>query len=361
MNKIQEKNMADTKFNVGNSQAQKDFDAYLDTKYGNDSEALPLTSSYASVQDVFGPKEVPSLRNDTEFTPPLTSIDDLWGEQTIDKVSVDKEQNFNRALDISLRELVRFPHKDDSYSLNNVYIENSRGVREYIVKALRDDSLYGESVERFIQNIKNIHVVASANNVYGIVGEGQVGLGEEYRGVFHEYSQLMNHRYNEARRACDVAMDYGDAYKTRFDESKSGFRYFYLPGIPRDGLSKDYSEGGALGSYTYYYPSTEFIVDYFKQAQMIGNEIQEFINSSNQTEDILDAVDLIARQYQYLAIARPFMQINNSIFMNLVNAQIKFLGLEGVPHDNLDTIAQRLGPDSFSRFFTDFVLKNQHI
>ncbi len=67
----------------------------------------------------------------------------------------------------------------------------------------------------------------------------------------------------------------------------------------------------------------------------------------------------IAEHYQYAANARPFEQINNSLFMNEVNTLLKKAGMKSIPHGMLDHAAQRLQPETFKRYFVDFYYNNQ--
>ena len=61
----------------------------------------------------------------------------------------------------------------------------------------------------------------------------------------------------------------------------------------------------------------------------------------------------IAEHYQYAANARPFGQINNSMFMNEVNTLLQKAGMKTMPHGMLDHLAQRLQPEAFKKYFID--------
>ena len=89
------------------------------------------------------------------------------------------------------------------------------------------------------------------------------------------------------------------------------------------------------------------------QYQKLGSEIAGSFDRTDVDKDYV--LDLIARQYQYGANARPFAQINNSLFMELANMQIKLLGYEGMTHAQMDIVAQRIQPKAFSKYFIDRV------
>ena len=61
----------------------------------------------------------------------------------------------------------------------------------------------------------------------------------------------------------------------------------------------------------------------------------------------------IAEHYQYAANARPYGQINNSLFMNEINTLLQKAGMKTMPHGNLDQISMHLQPEAFQRYFID--------
>ena len=64
-----------------------------------------------------------------------------------------------------------------------------------------------------------------------------------------------------------------------------------------------------------------------------------------------DVVDKIADYYHALVNARPFDQVNNSLFMSQVNVLLQRAGSRPVAHGFIDHVAQRLPGDSFRAVF----------
>ena len=61
----------------------------------------------------------------------------------------------------------------------------------------------------------------------------------------------------------------------------------------------------------------------------------------------------MAEHFQYAANARPYSQINNSLYMNEINTLLQRAGMKVMPHSNLDVVAQRLQPETFKKYFID--------
>lgn len=194
-------------------------------------------------------------------------------------------------------------------------------------------------------------------------------IPEKYTGGDYYYGpRLNNYRARQARLASAIARqievvvapkDKSTGYGHRFDGLRPNERSVYellLPGITEGNDAYDEVVADGEGKpdwdeYIYYYPETKAHKEYIGHAYAIGQEIQTRMHQGIISKDVTEIVDLIAKQYQYLAVARPFRHINNSIFMNLANAQLKLVGLNGISHDELDIAAQRMQQDEFVYYF----------
>lgn len=265
----------------------------------------------------------------------------------IPKVSPkETEDNTAFAKQVENHELTRTPD-NDGRPLNQEYINNQTRVREFFVDSISDGSLYSdESQANFSLKIQVAHGIANKNDVYGRVGAGSLDVKN---GKFRsDRGGLRNKRESQARGVATIANKYGDPYSQRFSSSED--MKVRLAGIPDEFLPVDNND---YSGYMFFYPSSEAIPAYMEQINKLGNEITKLTGSENNNKQQI--VELIAKQYQYGAIIRPFNQINNSLFMNLANAQLKLLGFRGISHANLDLAAQRLQPDAFTKLFLDSV------
>jgi len=126
-----------------------------------------------------------------------------------------------------------------------------------------------------------------------------------------------------------------------------------LAGIDKKNLSGDLTYGES--DYVFFYPPASAISEYMSQITILGKKIMDSIGRSEVNHS--EIIEMIAKQYQYCAIIWLFNQVNNSIFMNLVNAQLKLIWYNGISHVDLDFAAQRLQPENFVMYFQDIVKK----
>jgi hypothetical protein len=100
----------------------------------------------------------------------------------------------------------------------------------------------------------------------------------------------------------------------------------------------------------HFYPDGKYMPAYFDQMQRTAKEALDLIKNAAPQDEILRK---LAEHYQYAANARPFGQINNSLFMNEINTLLQKAGMKPMPHGILDHVAQRLQPDAFVEYFID--------
>ncbi len=224
------------------------------------------------------------------------------------------------------------------------YRQNYQEIRTYAVDHITDGDFY-ESPMRFSMHLQQIHKMADYR-VYNRLNSNK-RIYEDQVGSFSRGGGRAS-SYDRATRVIPIAAYYGDPYAARGTASYQEFRP-QLPGIDERFLPCDTATRERHG--TFFYPEAPGYHQYIERMTHLGGAIEEQIMSEEPNVDIV--VDLIARQYQYGACMRPFAQINNSLFMEIANAQLKLAGLKGITHGEMDLVAQRLQPETFVRYFKD--------
>lgn len=252
------------------------------------------------------------------------------------------------AKDVDPDELVR-ERGNNGDPLDAQYLENNRELRDFFVETIADGSLY-HSPEAFTHLLKEGHFIATAHDVYNRIGQGSY-LDQEDIGVFRGPGRLQNGRYTSAQYIADIARYYGDPYAERFAEGQTSVPFD--PNLTNIAGSEQPFDVGGSEQYSFFYPDGEAIPNYLKKITDLGQEIIKELQSPEPDRD--KAIGLIANQYRYGAVIRPFKQVNNSLFMNLANAQLKLFGINGITHGDMDHAAQRLQRPAFVNYFHDRV------
>ena len=251
------------------------------------------------------------------------------------KISVAKLPELNE------NELVRVAGNNGK-PINADYIRTSREARQYLFDAI-DSGKYSESLESYIETMNNMHIVSArgkngTSDWYSQVGDGSNNVNP---GVIRGEGSFRNSRREEAGLIEDIAKKYGDPYRvTQSSKVK-------LTGIPDEYLPFDEAIGDL---YYHYYPDGKSLNFYYKEMHRTSKEALNLIANTAPEREILSK---IAEHYQYAANARPYGQINNSLFMNEINTMLTKAGLKTMPHGILDHAAQRLQPDTFKKYFID--------
>jgi|GEM_PF-2417849 len=136
-----------------------------------------------------------------------------------------------------------------------------------------------------------------------------------------------------------IAEQYGDPY---FTGEANGPKF---KGIPPYMLPRDEKEGGLI---SHYYPLLEYKTFYLKAAHNVFCDIV--------THPIVGCDDYfkkVAYLFQILINLHLFVNVNNSLYMNIVNAFLEIAGTNGIEHGILDFVGMRLQPDRFSEYFLD--------
>ncbi len=237
--------------------------------------------------------------------------------------------------------------------INPKYIKTSREARQYLNESIESGS-YTKSLDSYIETMNDMHVVSakgkSGNDFwYNEAGQGGIAVNP---GVIRGRGEMFSPRYNQAKTVEDIAKRYGDPYRVPTEIGTS--IKVRLKGIPDKYLPEckfDYNPGNGSIGYYHVYPDGKSLKSYYyKEMYRTSKEALELINNGAPKDQILGK---LAEHYQYAANARPYGQINNSLFMNELNTLLSKAGLKTIPHGELDIAAQRLQPNTFKKYFID--------
>ena len=267
-----------------------------------------------------------------------------------DNYYVVKNNNGQIVIETTLdaNELVRVKGNGGK-EINTNYIKTSVEARQYMQDAIASGQ-YTDSFESYVQTMNNMHRVSATgrngkNEWYSQAGSGGNSVNPgEIRGSGY----MVNHRTNTAIEAEEIAKQYGDSYRVTKGESR-----VKLDGIPKKYQPKDtYNKQAAedWAKHSHYYPDGAGMGYYYKEMHRTSKEALNLINKGASEQKILAK---IAEHYQYAANARPYGQINNSLFMNEINTLLQKAGMKTMPHGNLDQISMHLQPEAFQRYFID--------
>ena len=227
---------------------------------------------------------------------------------------------------------------NDGKPINENYIIASKDLRKHYNNAIANGT-YANSYKNYVQTITRGHIVAyggfdQKHTWYQKVGNGNIEISP---GKIRGEGQMSSNREEMGRIVENIAKEYGDNYST------SDISSVKLEGIPK--------EAYPTNAYTrHIYPDGKYMRKYFEQMQRTAKEALELIENGASQDKILVK---LAEHYQYAANARPFGQINNSLFMNEINTLLQKAGMKPIPHGILDHVAQRMQPDAFKKYFID--------
>lgn len=260
-----------------------------------------------------------------------------------DRHYVVKNNNGQIVIETSLdaNELVRVKGNNGK-EINSNYVQTSVEAREYLQDAIVSGQ-YTDSFESYVQTMNNMHKVSATgrngnNEWYSQAGNGSNSVNP---GQIRGRGYMVNHRTNTAIEAEEIAKQYGDSYRVETTKSQVN-----LKGIPDKYKPTDYN----YGEHAHQYPDGEGLGYYYKEMHRTAKETLDLINKGASEQKILKK---IAEHYQYAANARPYGQINNSLFMNEINTLLQKAGLKTIPHGNLDQISMHLQPETFQKYFID--------
>lgn len=377
--------MKRTEFNADGSKTVYDFSSNKKISYDIDGKPIsetPLKTAAKSSEHKLTPEEIairnadnerlrvelgePSSLSDSELASELKRLNRT--RRRFDKNGVEIETNHTRrknaiiaemerrglniqdggavrpssAVEINENEFVRVAGNNGK-PINENYVKASKDLRRYYNEAI-ESGKYTGSYQEYVETIQNAHKIAYAGNdgtsLWYNQGAGQGNL-EINPGQVRGKGILRSNRTEEGMMIESVAIKYGDAYRT------DGSSKVRLEGIADEALPSNLLT-------QHYYPDGQYMDQYFRQMHRTSEEALNLIQKGASETEILAK---LAEHYQYAANARPFGQINNSLFMNELNTMLQKAGMKTMPHGMLDHAAQRLQPDAFKRYFIDEYFK----
>ncbi len=235
--------------------------------------------------------------------------------------------------------------------VNPDYIQASREARKYMINAV-ESGYYTAGTDSYIETINGMHRVAANGkngslNWYSTAGQGNLAINP---GQIRKGGRARNSRLPQAQQVEEIAKRYGDPFRVT---ETSTVRLAEIPtnNLPINQWVKE------EGKFYHYYPKGgNDLRPYYAQMQRTAKEAVDLINRQASEEQILEK---LAEHYQYAANARPYGQINNSLFMNEVNTLLQKAGLRPMPHGELDIAAMHLQPSTFKKYFTDMYYKTR--
>ena len=235
---------------------------------------------------------------------------------------------------------------NNGYSVDNNYLKTSKEVRFYLNKAIESGS-YIQSFNEYKRTVCFAHKIAYcgfSGNEHWYKKHGRLLQIEPYN-VRTYNGRLRSNYTDKAQEVEQIAKRYADPYRA----NNPNYTTVKLNGISPSGLP-------ANSESTHLYPTADYLDEYFVQMYRTSKEAINLINNNANKKLIIDK---IAEHYQYAVNARPFEQINNSLFMNEVNTLLKKAGMQTIPHGILDHAAQRLQPQTFIKYFEDYYMANR--
>lgn len=315
------------------------------------------------VEDLFDDSKADDLFDDTKAGNLSNEISSTFSKETQSKLSTLQNgqstnlqegtkhyivTNNNGKIEITTKldenELVR-TKGNEGKEVNSNYVKTSVEAREYLQDAIASGQ-YTEDLRSYAQTINKMHEIShlgrsGKNEWYSQVGDGK---NEINPGLIKGQGEIAhNGRINTAQEAEEIAKKYGDSYRVKQSESKVN-----LDGIPKEYQPTDCYDN--IVGHTHHYPAGDSMIYYFEQMHRTSKETVNLIKKGASEQEILKK---IAEHYQYAANARPYGQINNSLFMNETNTLLQMAGLKTIPHGNLDQISMHLQPETFQKYFID--------
>lgn len=234
---------------------------------------------------------------------------------------------------------------NDGKSIDSNYLKTSKEVRFFLNHEI-DTGRYFKDYESYKNTIINAHKIAYcgfSGKEFWYKKRNSLLQMDPYHIRNDSFNMINNYKEN-AHIVENIAKNYGDSY--RVDNKNSRIK---LQEISSSALPVNVEA-------SHIYPAGIYMDEYLRQMYRTAAEAVELIKYNAPQKMILGK---IAEHYQYAANARPFEQINNSLFMNEVNTLLKKAGMKSIPHGILDHAAQRLQSETFKNYFIDFYYNNQ--
>jgi hypothetical protein len=281
----------------------------------------------------------------------------LSAEDTIAReVEVPLTERIDRAKIVTQNELVRWPGNVD-VELPNGYGEAHTNAQATLIDALMSGQL-SENVDSFVHVFEETHPQLVA--VYG----GYIPQSRDPNKTVSRQASAMPMMRTTATTPPEIvaavkegAVLYGDPYKTRPHpsthevtdvNSRQVIEREHVPTEfwPTDLRTRDAKQSALLLT------EPEGVDAYLSRVVECTAQIRAHIAGESPLKKS-QVLDLIAEQFQLLTSTRLFPVVNNSLHMNLLNAELKLLGYDPISHGHMDAIAHRFNTKSFQEYFRD--------
>ncbi len=237
--------------------------------------------------------------------------------------------------------------------VSEIYIKNNELARKEFFKGIVSGKST-QSPKGYIETLNQAHKMACKGwSLYYTKDNKLLSTEDLQPGIQRNYEKPRNGRIESAYEVEKIARKYGDKYSVNKDCQR-----VELTGINRYAQPCDVNINGI---YSHFYPDGRYLDAYNYYLYITHREVIDLISKLKYEDfDRRILLSKIAEHYQYGANARPYNQINNSLFMNEVNTYLQLAGMpKMVQGKYLDHAAQRMQPKNFEKYFIDFYLENQ--
>ncbi|MBP3925387.1 LysM peptidoglycan-binding domain-containing protein [bacterium] len=230
------------------------------------------------------------------------------------------------------------------------YIKTSREARAYLDNAITSGA-YTRDAKSYIDTINQMHDISyrgASGSDFWYNETKKIRPGVPRRGN----ATPINTRRNSALEMEKIAKQYGDPYRLSKEYHKVKLKNIPEEGLPMDNIPREMVDGKwRYGEGSHAYPDGTHLTSYYEQMHRTSKEAIALIESGTASEKQI--LEKLAEHYQYAANARPYDQINNSLFMNELNTLLSKAGMKNIPNGNLDFAAMHLQPETFQKYFID--------
>lgn len=269
--------------------------------------------------------------------------------QALDSKSIDLSSKAELEKVLDFRELIVDPEKQQRKygelvpDKPSFYWQNNVEARQVFTDYLgRGDFSDAKGFESMLKRSHKLAVEGSAGESRYYKKHDRLMDSEALPGGEFHIGVTGGIRQIESRQVEELAKQYGDPYRADAMDP---------PKVRLSGLKEQDCPGNMvmLGGQRHIYPQPGAFGDYFGQMRERLEKLEKLPGDAKE-----EKLQTIGEFYQYGANARPFHNVNNSLFMNFTNALLKRHGFSPVYHGILDHAAHRLQPKAFNEYFRDW-------
>jgi len=132
------------------------------------------------------------------------------------------------------------------------------------------------------------------------------------------------------------------------------FKHPQVEGIPEEAGPR-YSISGDKIQFDY--PAPKYIRLYLAEMAKSLEFIHQQLQSGAPDRELV--LKALARYYHLVAVGHPFLRVNNSLVMAEVNVVLLQIGMNTVPHGDLDYLMRSLDSADAEQVFVAYILQNQ--